>query len=108
MPTKKLYKVPTFAVPKGLPTFETTLSNGRVLVLRQALAQDIMLADRKTEASDNMGKGILLLLSLSAQSKNPLTEEEIMTSSPAVFEEMSEFLAVAMGGEEDSDPLEEE
>jgi hypothetical protein len=86
-------------IPKELPTYSTTLSNGRVVVMRQAITQDLLLlqvGDRST-----IEQGIYMMVRLSQEPR--LTEAEIQVLPVSDFQALSALVSKCTGQEEEEE-----
>lgn len=92
-------------IPKDLPTFSTTLSNGRVITMRQAITQDLLML--QTGDRSEIEQGIYMMARLSQNSDPPLTEADIQVLSVKDFQALSALVAKCTGqGEEEENPFE--
>ena len=94
-------------LPKDLPVYSRTLSNGRVVEMRQALTQDMLYISNIHGSKSELEQGIFMMARL-ATGKEPITIDEIQILSVQDLYTLGELVAQCTGSsgvEEDEDPL---
>lgn len=91
-------------IPKNLPTFDTVLSDGRKVVFRQAIAQDLIYIQgvhgKKTETE----QGLYMMARL-ATGEKPITLNELMVLPLKELNSLSELVAKCTGFEEEDEDV---
>lgn len=96
-PVKKAMK----ATPK-LETFETTLSDGRVITIREMTGRDLIFMEKDLSKAGDVEKGMKIIERLIV-GDDKITYEEILDLGVKDFKKLSTLVADASGGD-DSDP----
>lgn len=89
-------------IPKNLPTYTTTLSDGRVVEMRQALTQDMLYLQSVHGSKSEVEQGIYMMAKL-ATGKNPITIEDIQVLPVKDLYILGELVARCTGSSSDDD-----
>ena len=93
-------------IPKDLATHSTVLSDGREVVMREAIAQDILVLQNLHGGKNEVEQGMFMMARL-ASGKNPIQLEEIQVLSLKDFQRLSELVAKCTGMDSEEDEAEE-
>ena len=91
------------APKKQTLTFNTTLSDGREIIIREMTGRDLLYMEKDLSKAGDVEKGMKIIERLSV-GINKITYEEVLDLGVRDFKKISDLVAQASGADEDEDP----
>lgn len=88
---------------KETPTFSTTLSDGREIIIREMTGRDLLYMEKDLSKAGDVEKGMKIIERLSV-GINKITYEEVLDLGVRDFKKISDLVGQASGTDEDEDP----